>query len=153
MALIPYINESTTDVGFFLLLTLRDPSTGNQTLLVNNNEDVVSRGNTYQAYPFMVTLPNDMEEEAMYVQITIDNVDQLLVHAIRSTVEPPTAKIELVVSSSPNTVERTIDFLIMTGVQYDAQQITATLQPNDFLNSPAIDSIYTGVEFPDLQYA
>jgi hypothetical protein len=35
-------------------------------------------------------------------------------------------------------------------VQYDALSVTGTLQPVNFLNAPAVDSLYTGIEFPDL---
>ena len=57
MALTPHINLPEIDVAFLHLLTIT--AQGDVIRLVNNNEDIVSRGDTFSAYPFMLALPVD----------------------------------------------------------------------------------------------
>lgn len=153
MALAPAIYRPTTPEAFFILLTFTSPVSATTVFrVVNNNEDVVSRGNTFTAYPFSINLPSDIEGEARRASITIDNVSREITRYVRQSLEPPTVKIELVLSSTPNTVEKTIDFLRMVEVSYDAMTVTATLEPFDIMNSPAIEDIYAGDQFPDLVY-
>lgn len=152
MALTPQINQSILDDIFLCLMTVTSADGNDTARLVNNNEDVVSRGNTYLAYAFSIVLPIDDPDQAPSVRLTIDNVDRRITEFIRALIDPPTFKIEVVLSSAPNTVERTIDFLSLTEVTYDALQVSGTLVPLDPLSLPAIDSVYTGTEFPDLVY-
>jgi hypothetical protein len=153
MALTPAINRPTTTEAFFILLTFTSPTSVTDVFrVVNNNEDVVSRGETFTAYPFTINLPSDIEGEPRRASITIDNVSREITRYVRQALEPPTVKIELVLSSSPDTVEKTVEFLRMVEVTYDAMTVTATLEPFDIMNSPAIEDIYAGDQFPDLVY-
>ena len=65
----------------------------------------------FTAYPFNISLPVEDGSKELSLTLTIDNVDQLLVEAIRGFLEPPTMKLELVLSSDFDTVEKKIDFL------------------------------------------
>ncbi len=150
MALTPTINLRSTNEAFFVLLTITDVN--GVARFVNNNEDVVSRGETYMAYAFGITLPSQSSEEAPSVRLTIDNVDRQITQFIRSMLEPPTVKIELVLSSALDVVERSIDFMRLTNVTYDALSVSGTLVLNDPLSMPVTDSEYNGTEFPDLVY-
>ena len=152
MILTPEINMSTTDAAFFVLLTVSNSDGTETERFVNNNEPVVSRGDTFQAYPFTIVMPLDDPDQPPQAQLVIDNVDQRITEYIRAMLLPPIFKIEVVISTAPDIVERTIDFLTMSNASYDAQQVTATLAPFDTLHLPAIDSIYSGEEFPDLVY-
>lgn len=152
MALVPSVNLPITTDAFFILLTFTSPTTGEVFRVVNNNEDVVSREQTYTAYPFMISLPSDTDGEQRRATISIDNVSRDITRYVRESLDPPMVKIELVLSSSLNIVEKTVDFLRLISVDYDAFTVTGTLEPYDFLNLPAIDSMYNGTEFPDLVY-
>ena len=79
-------------------------------------------------------------------------ISREIVEFIREMLDPPKFKIQIVLSSQPDTVDLVVDFLTLSSVNYDAMTITGTLAPNDPLSMPAIDSIYSGVEFPDLIY-
>jgi len=152
MALVPAVNQTTTDSAFWFLLTLTSAS-GDVSRFVNNLEDVISRGDTYLAYPFEVTLAADDLDTRPQLALRIDNVDQAIIGHIRQSLAPPVATLELVLSASPDTVEMSIGYLRLMNVTYDAQSITGVLTPHDILDLPAVDSVYTGVEFPDLAYA
>ena len=55
MSLKPTIYQTSTDNALLWLLTI---TTSNEIIrLVNNMEDIVSRGNKYTAYPFNISLP------------------------------------------------------------------------------------------------
>jgi hypothetical protein len=154
MAIIPAMYKSSSDQAFFILLTIQ-PAAGSAyppLRVVNNLENVTSRGNVYTAFPFAINLPNDDGETQPTMTITIDAVDQSLITLVRELEEPPTLTMELVMSATPDVVDKSIGFLRLVNVQYDVLQITATLQPVNFMAQRAVDSIYSGTEFPDLVY-
>ena len=127
MALAPSIYQSSTNEAFLWLLTISTlkhaPFTGEIIRLVNNMVDVESRGNNFIAYPFNISLPVEDGSKALSLALTIDNVDQVLIEAIRGFLEPPVMKLELVLSSDFNAVEKSIDFLRLGNVEYDAMQM------------------------------
>lgn len=150
MALTPAIYQTSTNECFLWLLTI---TTSKETLrVVNNMEDVVSRGNTYTAYPFNISLPVEDGSKELSLTLTIDNVDQLLVEALRGFLEPPVMKLELVLSSDFDTVEKKIDFLRLSNVEYDALQIRGSLKPNNVLGNSFPATSYDPAQFPSLFY-
>ena len=80
----------------------------------------------------------------------IDNVDQLLVEAIRELLDPPEIKFELVLSSNVNQVERTIDFLRADFISYDAMKIQMRLRVNNIMSRQFPYSRYNPANYPDL---
>lgn len=152
MALAPQIYASSVDDAALVLMTVESADGSGISRFVNNNEDIVSRGETFMAYAFEVILPNHTEAETPVAELIIDNVDRRITDFVRQLLEPPKFKIEVIWSSAPDVVERTVDFLTLRDVEYDAMTISGKLVPLDPLSLPAIDSIYAGVEFPDLVY-
>jgi hypothetical protein len=150
MAIAPAIYQTSTNEAFLWLLTI---TTSNETIrLVNNMEDVVSRGNNYTAYPFNISLPVEDGSKQLSLALTIDNVDQVLIEAIRGFLEPPVMKLELVLSSDFDTVEKKIDFLRLGQVEYDQLQIRGQLKPNNVLGNAFPASNYDPAQFPALFY-
>lgn len=150
MAITPAIYQTSTNEAFLWLLTI---TSANETLrVVNNMEDVVSRGNTFTAYPFNISLPVEDGAKELALTLTIDNVDQMLVEAIRGFLEPPMMTLELVLSSDFNTVEKKIDFLRLANVEYDALQIRGSLKPINVLGNSFPASNYDPAQFPSLFY-
>ena len=124
----PYVNASATTIAWFFLLTIT-PASGSEVIyLVNNNEPVISNGITYLPYPFRLTLPLDTGDKIPQVTLSIDNVDQLLVDAIRELEIAPTIRVQLITSAFPDLVEKDLDFLKLRNVSYDAMSITGTLE-------------------------
>ena len=148
MALTPHINLPEIDVAFLHLLTIT--AQGDVIRLVNNNEEITSNGDKFEPYPFSLALPIDDGERQQELMLTIDNVDQRLVKAIRELLEPPTVKFEMVLSISPNTIERTIDFLRSDYISYDAMQIQMRLRPQNLMGRRFPYTKYNPSEYPDL---
>jgi hypothetical protein len=150
MAIAPAIYQTSTNEAFLWLLTI---TTSNETIrLVNNMEDVVSRGDNYTAYPFNISLPVEDGSKQLSLSLTIDNVDQVLIEAIRGFLEPPVMKLELVLSSDFDTVEKKIDFLRLGQVEYDQLQIRGQLKPNNVLGNAFPATSYDPAQFPALFY-
>jgi hypothetical protein len=118
--------------------------------VVSNTEDIVSRGNLFQATHFDITLPTDNGEQFPYVDLKIANVDGMLIQGIRGFKDPPKLLLEIVLSDRPDTVERAVDFLTLKEVTYDALTISGKLAVEGALQNrfPAYD--VTPQYFPGL---
>lgn len=118
--------------------------------VVSNTEDVVSRGMLFSATHFDLVLPADNGETFPTVELKIANVDGLLIQTIRGFPTAPEMTLEIVLSSSPNVVERTVDFLVLRSVEYNALTISGRLVVESSLSNrfPAYD--YTPPTHPGL---
>jgi hypothetical protein len=79
-------------------------------------------------------------------------VDRAIVEAIRAQSTPPAVKLEVVTSTYPDIVEKTIDFLYLRSVDYDALTITGTLEARGILNQRFPKESYTASIFPGIFY-
>lgn len=145
------INASMTDVAFLYLLTIT-PYGGEPIYLVNNLEEVNSRGKKYLPYPFSMQLPADDTTRIPSVTLTIDNVDRLLVQSIRAQLQPPSIKVELITTLDPDNPEKVLDFLELRDVSYDASTIQGTLVVSNIMSQRFPKESYDPVSFPDLFY-
>ena len=154
MALTPDINRTTSDVAYLALLTISSPPGLSLPTMyfVNNNEDITSRGQVYTAFPFEFELPSDNGETQPQIKVKAANSSQELIDGVRSLLEPPSVKVEVIASSAPDVVEKVVDFLVLTNVEYDALSITFSLQPINILARSFPDTFYNATEFPDLMY-
>jgi len=126
---IPDVLASSSNSAWFFLLTITTTNPSDVPIrLVNNNEPVRSNGLEYLPYPFALTLPLDTGDQIPQITLTIDNVDQMLVNAIRELEIAPTIRVQLVTSAFPDIVEKDLDFLKLRNVTYDAMSITGTLE-------------------------
>lgn len=142
-------NRPQTGEIFLVLLTIRHPTLNDDIRVVNNNEDIVSNGRAYIAYPFEIELPGEDAEQPPMARLRIDNVDRLLVATIREILTPPTAKIQVVLASQPNTVEIEFDGLTLRNVVYDASTISADLAFEQIMVEP-VATMMTPSKFPGL---
>jgi Domain of unknown function (DUF1833) len=92
----------------------------------------VSRGNSFAFYPFDAAFPTDRSDQPPKAKIIFDNIDRAVTAAIRSIPAaqlpntPPSLLLEIVLASTPDVVEVSFDFQMLT-VEYDALTITAEL--------------------------
>lgn len=141
-------SEASAD-PFLMLVTLSHASF-DTIRLVNNNEDVISNGNSYKWFPMNINLPTDDAEEDKRVTIVFDNVSQYLVDELRLITTPIDAKIEMVLASNPNVIEITLDQLKMKSISLNSQSIQASLTLDDFLYTELSSERYTPTNFPGL---
>jgi hypothetical protein len=90
------------DDPFLLLLTIEIP--GEPIYIVNNTENITSRGNEYIGCPFSIVLPDINDKEFSETSISIDNVDPRIWQGIRLLDEAPEITLELILASLPDEI-------------------------------------------------
>ena len=143
-----YAQESSDP--FLTLLTLTHASFAAPIRLVSNNVDVISRGETYIAFPMKVRLPVDDGESAREVQIVFDNVSLLLTEEIRSVTTEIGVTMELILASMPNQVQISIDELKISTISYNKSQVIARLVLDNFLTTEVTSERYNPQNYPGL---
>ncbi|NUN53025.1 MAG: DUF1833 family protein [Planctomycetaceae bacterium] len=133
----------------FLLLAVLDHADLPAPLrVVANTEDVVSGGNTYTAYPFLVHLPQEREEEPVRVTLSICNVSKAIVDALRGLSSGPSVTLSVVLASSPSTVEAGPFELTLKDAAYDVLTVQGALGYEEVLDAPDLEDDYSPASFP-----
>lgn len=132
------LNQSASDEVFLLLLEISHPSLSEPILVTNNPENVISNGDTYISLPFDLVLPDTPENGVPVAKLQIDNIDRMIVQAVREMQPgtPCSVIMRVVLASDPDYVE--IEFLdfIMTNVTYDALTVQGDLSIENFSSKP-----------------
>lgn len=133
-----------------ILLTIGHSTLTNPLRFTSDAVDTVSRGNTYITFPFQIEFPQDTDEEFPRARIRIDNVSQEIIGTIRSISDPPVVTMEVVLASSPDTVEASWSDFEMEHVSYDAMQITGRLTIEHFAHQAYPGGRFTPGDYPAL---
>ncbi len=144
------IHAQETSATALVLLTVTGVGIGTPLRFVNNQLDVVSRGNTYLAVAFQVSLPDERDDAPSRVALSIDNVDRSLVATIRNLVAPPQIAMEIILASVPDTVEAGPFNFSLRNVDYTADTISGELFFEDFLNEGFPAESFTPASTPGL---
>ena len=139
-----------TGEAFIVLVTIDHDDIVESIRVCSNATDIVSRGDTFLACPFEFTLPDDSDERISAGSITIDNVSSLIAKGIRLLTTPPTVKLEVVLASSPDSVEASFENFELIDVQYDANTIKGNLSIQSFMTEPYPGGIQGPANFPGL---
>lgn len=110
----------------------------------------VSRGQTYLFCPLSISLPDDVGERAPAAQIQIENVSRDLIALIRSTTSRATVRIELVLASTPGTVEVAFPQFDLGNVSYNSDVITLELSMDSMTSIPYPSGTFDPASFPAL---
>ena len=81
----------------------------------------------YLPFPFEVELPKDQAGRAPHVKLRIDNIDRTIADQLRKLTSSPTAKLMIVLSDSPETVEFSTPEMIWQTTTVTPQVVEATL--------------------------
>lgn len=131
--------EQTTaqhaDDPFIVLMTFSGAELTEPQYIARNREDVVSRGITFAAYPFQISLPSDDDQESQG-KIAVANVSRRIGKALEALITPPDVTIELVLASTPDTVERSWSGFSLSQAQWDAMKVQGTIQVLAYWDMP-----------------
>jgi len=142
------INASTNDDPFIWLITLY---AGKDVFRVcRNNEKIVSRGLTFEPYPFEIIEPIEDGETMPRAQLTIDNVDRLLIQSIRTLQDPLRVDIELVMVSEPDVPQIRYQALRLKAVTWDELSIRGDLVYEDLFGLAYPAESFYPQEYPGL---
>lgn len=126
------MNAAQTGDVFLTLLTLDHASLDTPIRVVNNNEDITSNGNTFIAYPFEIIWADDRQDAPPVSKLSIDNVDRILVEAIRSITSAASVSVQIVRDADPDTIEAEIDNLFLKNITGNAYVIEGDLISGQF---------------------
>lgn len=129
--------------------------TDNYTQRISETDDdviygIVSRGNNYTFIPFQITLPTEETDAAPRCQITINDVTRYLIPTIREASTALNVTIELVLTSTPDTLEISFTGFLMSGISYNANTVTADLNVESLSVEPFPAHTFTPSYFPGL---
>ena len=110
----------------------------------------ISRGLQYTFLPFSVSLPDDVGERAPAAQIQIENVTRSLVELIRSVSTRATVRLDLVLASSPDTVEVAFPQFDLGSASYNADTVTLELAMDSMTSEPYPAGTFDPASFPAL---
>lgn len=111
---------------------------------------VESRGDDYIFLPITASLPSDENEQPPRAQLSIADVTRYLTPVIRSITSAPSVKLELVLRSDPDTVEIEFPGLLMAGINYNKDLVTAELTVESLTLEPFPAHTFTPSGFPGM---
>lgn len=147
------VGHEHSDEAIFFLMTIESPQLDEPLYLVNNNEDVYSRGTRFEPFPFELSLPPETGGPPQNLQLRTFNLGEQMMDLIRQTTEPPLIKFELVSTRDLDVVEKSINFMEVRGAEYDALGVVFTLAAANFAARKSLQATYTQIEFPGLFFA
>lgn len=103
-ALQAMLAQRTAEV-FIPCLKIEHPSFAAPIRVAYNTETVHRADGDYLPFASQCNLPDQMEDSTPQVKVTIDNTDLQVMDAIRSVTGRPTITMDVVLASSPNTIE------------------------------------------------
>jgi hypothetical protein len=133
--LIQAVLAPNTGEVFLFLLTFNHPSFRLPIHLVNNLENISSRGVEYQAFPLELTLPADDGDSLPTIEITCQNASLELIDEVRSITGPMSLKLEFILASQPDIVEFSIQDMRVATVQYDKDVLKMSCTVDDLLST------------------
>lgn len=144
------VHAAETGEAFLVLLTIDHADLAAPIRVSSDGVDTVSRGETFAAFPFRLTLPEDSDDRPPRARLQIDNVDRQIVQALRQVSGPPSVLMEIVLASDPETVEAAFPDFTLQSAQYDALVVSGELGLESFLREPFPAQRFTPAGFPGL---
>lgn len=128
------------DDAVLVLATIDHPMIA--TIRVVNNQpqpdgrgDIISRGETFQAFPFNIALPNNNDEQPR-AQLQIANVDRRLSESLENLDSSPSIAFEVICASRPDDVLMRFARFELANVNWDAVKVEGDLLQASFASEP-----------------
>lgn len=119
--------------------------------VVNDTIDIVVNGETFIACPFILSRPDDVDQQTPTAKIGVDNIGRELTQWLESSNGGKGAKLRMmaVMRSSPDVVEfdMTMD---LTGLSINNQTVDGNLGFQNTLMQPAVTKRYDPISSPGL---
>jgi hypothetical protein len=135
-------------------LRLADSFSGRLSSLTTDMEivyGITSRGHDHVFLPMQITLPTEQETGVGQCNIVLNYTSPEAIQLIREKITKPTkVLLELVLVSSPDTIEASFSDFYITSVTYNAEQITLSLDMISLNREPFPCYNFTPGYFPGL---
>jgi hypothetical protein len=141
---LPAVRQAQAEHGtdpFLVLMAIEVDVPGNYIRIVNNTENIVSRGETFIGCPFSMSLPDVNDNSLSDFTISVDNVDPRIWQGIRMLNAAPLVWIEVILASDPDTPLLSTHSLRLREASATAQTISGKLVPDSIwrMGFPAHD--------------
>lgn len=136
-----------------ILLEIDHPTLSVPIRVCHNSEDVISNGDTYIAFPFLIDMPADRDDEIPRVTLTIDNIDRSIIQALREITSEPSVEMSIVLAGTPDDIEAGPFPMTLREITYDVWQIQGYLSYEPILDEPFPGDAFTPNYFPGLYNA
>lgn len=133
-----------------VLLTIDHEDLADPIRVCGNGEDVTSNGEVFTASHFEFLAPDENDNRPPQARLRIQNVDRAIIDEVRTLTTPPTITAQIVLASSPDTIEAQWPGLELKDVNYDAAWIESGLGFETLLEESAIGHHFQPVGFPGL---
>jgi hypothetical protein len=150
-AVVTAVNSQTTPSAFLVLLEAYHSTIGTLRF-VNNTENVVSNGQTFNAYPFSVLLPPDDPALQVRARLVLSHVTSELnvLRSVAGSRERATFSLKVIEGSDPDTILQSISGLVAASVSYNAETLEIDLTIDNFLTEPFPSATFSPSTFPGI---
>lgn len=156
--------DADDDLIVLLTITYYDPVTQTEKIIrladgytkriSQTDEEVIygvtSNANDYMFLPMDISLPSEDEAQAPRCSIVLYDVTRYITPIIRQIVGPPSVKLEMVLSKSPNFVEVSFSDFYISNFTYNSQSVSAELAMVDYEREPFPMHSFTPQYFPGM---
>jgi len=111
---------------------------------------VTSRSQDFIFLPMEISLPTEEEAQAPRCSIILRDVTRYVIPIVRTIAGPPSVKMELVLSKTPDTVEASFSGFYISNFSYNADSVTADLSMIDYEREPFPMHSFTPAYFPGM---
>jgi len=139
-----------TGEAIIMLIKISHQDLSTPILVTSDAVDTIHLAETYQTFPFRITLPLNTADGPPEMRLEIDNVDRRIIETLRVISGPPTVDLKIVRGSAPDTVEFQALGFVLRDVNADALRVTGRLERRDFTNEPFPAGRFTPALFPGL---
>ena len=141
------IYSQNTERVFIMLVEINHARLTEPIRMTTDGKATTHGGETYDPFPFKVTLPDDRDRSLPTAQLVIPNLDLTVIELIRSVDSPPDVKLTLVLDDDTDRVERGPWNLKLQNVVYDVGEIKGTLSPVSLLSEPFPGPVFNTVDY------
>lgn len=117
-----------TNEAIIPLLTITHPEMEDTLRFALNPVDFVSRGETFLAFPFDLQAPSDSADRPPQGNLAVSNIDRRMAAFLEGVITPPQVDLEIVLASTPDTVEVAWLGLELQNPKYNLGRIEGLLQ-------------------------
>lgn len=152
------IHGRSVDEVFILLVTITHESLSIPIRICNDTRDmlesgyrgVLSQGEEFTYIPFDIKLPNLEQDTIPTSKLSCDNISREITKAIQAITTPPEVRMQIALSSDPDTIEYDIEGFVLNNVNWDVLVIEGDLTVEYFMSEPYPAPEFTPSRFPGL---
>lgn len=119
-----------------ILLTITHDELTTPIRVVDNTEDIISRGDVFLKAHFKAVFPSEEDGSPPMTKITIPNINREILRILKSVLTPAEVLMEVVLASSPDIVEMFFANFVLKDVDYEALSITGTVIIDTMMEEP-----------------